>query len=96
MHEAVCLVVTSKKYPSKYSNFCNNFNEYTPVNSETLSQILEKVWTGLGEIITNEDGNVLIVTHSLVIKCILANLKNLPIKKSIESTVYTPYLFNHN
>lgn len=79
-----------EKYPIEYDNFWNNPDDYTPVDGETFHQVMERAWTGLEEIINNEDGNVLIVTHTVVIKCLLAKLKNLPIKNLWDP----PYIYD--
>lgn len=78
------------KYPKEYDNFWNNPQEYTPIDGENFYEVMERVSKGLEEIINNEDGDILIVTHTVVIKCLLAKLKNLPIKNLWDP----PYIYD--
>ncbi len=78
------------KYPKEYDNFWNNPHEYTPIDGENFYEVMERASKGLEEIINNEDGDILIVTHTVVIKCLLAKLKNLPIKNLWDP----PYIYD--
>ena len=69
-------------YPNEYFSFWNTPHLYTPINGETYIELHSRVIKALNEIKNHHDsGNVLIVTHTVVIKCLLAFFKNQPLEK---------------
>lgn len=68
----------------EFLNFWNNPLSYNhkPHNGEDLSKFKQRVVTVLERIISsNKEGNILIVTHAVVIKAILAFTRNIPTER---------------
>jgi probable phosphoglycerate mutase len=71
-----------ENYPEEFNSFWNAPQNYNPVGGETFFETLERVREVLNRINSEHDsGNVLIVTHSVVIKCLISIFKNSPIEK---------------
>lgn len=70
------------KYPIEYEAFWNTPHLYHATTGESFDQLQERVKQFLNRIITEHtDGNVLIVTHSVFIKVLLAHCKSLPLSQ---------------
>lgn len=55
---------------------------YTPKSGESYFEVRDRVEAVLNRIVNeNGDGNILIVTHAVIVKTILSLLKNLPVEK---------------
>lgn len=68
----------------EFLNFWNNPISYNhkPHKGEDLSLFKQRVATALERIISsNEEGNILIVTHAVVIKAILSFTRNIPTER---------------
>lgn len=64
------------EYKEEYYKFWNEPHLYTSINGETFNELMGRVKIALDEIINkNKDGNILLVTHSIVIKAIYAIIK---------------------
>jgi broad specificity phosphatase PhoE len=73
-------------YPNEYFSFWNSSHPYKPMKGETFRELQSRVIEALNQIKRdNTSGQVLIVTHSVVIKCLLAVFKNNPLEKSYGS-----------
>lgn len=71
-----------ENYPEEFNSFWNAPQNYNPVGGETFFETLERVREVLNRINSEHNsGNVLIVTHSVVIKCLISIFKNSPIEK---------------
>jgi probable phosphoglycerate mutase len=69
-------------YPGFQRHFWENPHEYKASSGEDFYQVRERVVKVLKKIITdNPDGNVLIVTHGVVLKTIHSYFKNLPMER---------------
>ena len=64
-------------YPSQQFNFWNKPHLYEPVDGESFKELIERVKKVLYDITNNTAGeNILIVTHTAVIKAIYSIIKN--------------------
>ncbi|MEK3886654.1 histidine phosphatase family protein [Bacillus sp. FSL K6-3431] len=71
-----------ENYPNEYHSFWNTPHLYTSLNGENFIDLQGRVLKSLNAIREkNTSGNVLIVTHSVVIKMLLAFFKNSPLEK---------------
>ncbi|UOY92309.1 histidine phosphatase family protein [Ectobacillus sp. JY-23] len=78
-----------KHDPSEYDAFWNAPKQYKSVSGETFYEVWERALRALKRITKEQHtGNILIVTHSVVIKCLLAIFKN----ASIEQLWDPPYI----
>lgn len=65
-------------YPEFQSHFWKNPQEYVPISGESFYDVKNRVTKALDRIIReNPEGNVMIVTHGVVLKTIHAYFKNL-------------------
>ncbi|NBG88706.1 histidine phosphatase family protein [Isachenkonia alkalipeptolytica] len=72
-----------RAYGQRYRDFWDAPEKYQPVEGESFEELFQRVERGLKEIIERgEEGEVsLLVAHAVVIKCIYALVKNLPLKE---------------
>lgn len=78
-----------ENYPVEFHSFWNAPQNYIPVGGETFFEMQERVWRVLDRIKSEHNsGNILIVTHSVVIKCLTSIFKNL----SIDELWDPPYI----
>jgi broad specificity phosphatase PhoE/uncharacterized membrane protein YbaN (DUF454 family) len=64
-------------YPIQRSNFWDKPHLYEPVDGESFEELFSRVKKALHEIINNASGeNILVVSHTVVIKAIYAIVKN--------------------
>lgn len=71
-----------ENYPIQFNSFWNAPQSYIPVGGETFLEAQERARNVLRRIKSNySSGNILIVTHSVIIKCLLAIFKNSPVEK---------------
>ena len=76
-------------YPEQFHDFWNNPHLFVPVGGETFYNFYARTLKALNRITReNEKGNVLIVTHTVVIKALLAHFKN----DSLEHLWNPPYI----
>ncbi|OCA83674.1 histidine phosphatase family protein [Bacillus sp. FJAT-27986] len=76
-------------YPDEFDAFWNNPHLYKPVKGETFDEVKERAMNALNRIQQEyKTGNILIVTHSVVIKCFYSIFKN----TSIESLWDPPFI----
>ncbi|MEK4486410.1 histidine phosphatase family protein [Psychrobacillus sp. FSL H8-0484] len=70
-----------ENYPTEHNNFWNAPRFYNPMEGESFFDVQRRVLTVLNRMKSDKcSGNVLIVTHSVVIKCLLSIFKDLPIE----------------
>lgn len=68
-------------YPSEYESFWNAPHLFKTVGGETFEETRARAIQVLNRIKSeNKSGNILIVTHSVVIKCLYSYFKNSPIE----------------
>ncbi|MBC2856545.1 histidine phosphatase family protein [Cetobacterium sp. 2A] len=66
-------------YPEEYFNFWNDAINYNPkaFGGESYAQVLERAELGLKKLIANhKDGNILVVTHGVMLKAICNLVSN--------------------
>lgn len=65
-----------REYKEEYYKFWNEPHLYTSINGETFNELIKRVKFTLEDIINENKGeNILVVTHSIVIKAIYAIIK---------------------
>ena len=76
-------------YPQQYENFWNKPQLFEAINGESFDELIHRVKNGLNELISKESyENILIVTHTCVIKAISLIVKD----HSIEGFWDLPYI----
>ena len=81
--------VLREKYPEEYDAFWNTPHLYTTSSGESFYQLQDRVIHFLNRIISEHDnGNLLIVTHSVFIKALLVHCKN----RTIEELWAPPFI----
>lgn len=69
-------------YPEFESHFWKNPHEYVPKSGESFYEVKDRVIKALEQIINdNPEGNVMIVTHGVVLKTIHSYFKNLSMER---------------
>lgn len=80
--EGQTLFDIENKYPNEYYAYWNTPHVYKPINGESFEDLKKRVLEAIHSIQKKHStGNVLIVTHSVAIKILLASFKNEPIEK---------------
>jgi broad specificity phosphatase PhoE len=73
-----------EKYPKEFYNFWNAPHQYNhvPHNGEGVGELKQRVERAMKKIITaHSNGNVMIVTHAVVIRAIMSYFMDIPIEK---------------
>ena len=71
-----------KLYPDDFHAFWNSPHLYKPAEGERFEQVQERAMRMLDKVVKNHpEGNVLVVTHTVVIKTLLAALKEKPMEQ---------------
>jgi broad specificity phosphatase PhoE len=69
-------------HPDEFHSFWNTPHLYQPLGGERFDEVRNRVLNCISSIRDIHDsGNILIVTHSVVIKTLLAYFKNLPLER---------------
>ena len=66
--------------PERFHTFWNNPHVYETETGETFNQVMERVASFLEKVQVHK-GTILVVTHSIFIKALLAHVKELPLDK---------------
>jgi probable phosphoglycerate mutase len=69
------------QYPEVYDIFWNSPQLFKPNEGESFYQVQDRVIAIINKLIKNNEGNILIVTHSVVIKTIVAYFMKYPMEK---------------
>ena len=78
--EGVVRTVLQEQYPEELENFMTRPHQYQPDGGETFDEVFHRVEQGLMDLLHHSQGeNLLVVTHTVVIKTIYAILKNIPL-----------------
>ena len=78
-------------YLEQYSTLWADASKYTPVDGETFDQVLTRIKQGLNQIVSkNPSGNVLLVTHGMVIQILLMYAKGLSFSRLWDRKVVYP------
>ncbi len=82
-----------KQYPKEMMNYWKNPWENTPPNGESLDHFQKRLDKAFDQLLQNyEEKNILIVTHSAVIRLMLMRFLNIaPRSNSIFSGLHLPY-----
>ena len=76
-------------YPEQYKYFWGNPAFYEPADGETFEQLLNRAIKILNHIISkHKDGNILVITHSVILKSLLMHIK----RKSIKDLWAPPFI----
>jgi len=68
-------------YPEQYKYFLGNPALYEPVGGENFEQLINRAIKALNYIISKHiDGNILVITHSVILKAILMHVKGKTVK----------------
>lgn len=68
-------------YPAQYKYFWENPELYEPVGGETFEQLINRAIKVLNYIISKHtDGNILVITHSVILKSLLMHVKGKTVK----------------
>ncbi len=79
----------SEKYPAAYTSFWETPHLYESKSGENFTDLFNRAAEAVNRIITeNTSGRVLMVTHSVIIKCLFAYFKN----RSMERLWDPPYI----
>lgn len=71
-----------KEYPKEFNAFWNTPHLYQSETGESFAQLQERVQKALKRILAeNDEGNILVVTHTVFIKSLLAHFKQFPLEK---------------
>lgn len=71
-----------KNYPIEIEKFWNSPHTFIPIEGESFNEVQDRVLKFIEHIkLKYTDGNILIVTHSVIIKSFLSIFKNLPVCK---------------
>jgi broad specificity phosphatase PhoE len=69
-----------EKYENQFYNYCNNPYLYKPLIGEDFWELKERVISGIREIVKkHKDETILIVTHGMALKALVASFENKPI-----------------
>jgi len=79
--EGMLYTDVEKQWPEECKNFWNSPHLYKPIGGETFTQVIERVGHEIEKIITQYEGqNILIVTHAVALKGIIAYIEKKEIK----------------
>ncbi|WP_102691898.1 histidine phosphatase family protein [Rummeliibacillus pycnus] len=89
MWEGKELSAIKEMYPVSYESFWNSPHLYKPIEGETFEETRQRASQIVDHIKKHyKSGNILIVTHSIIIKCLLTIFKN----ATIENLWTPPYI----
>lgn len=84
-----------KSYPEEFYTYMNNPKDYIPIGGgETFKELFIRVESFLNEIVKLNVENILIVTHGVTIKALLAIIKKLTVTEFAALPVYTGTALN--
>ncbi len=86
--EGMTIDEISKVYPEDYDTYMNRPDLYKPSEGESYEDLYRRINKVLKKIISCGGKNILIVTHGVSLKIILAIIKNIPLNKLSEIPVY--------
>lgn len=92
--EGMIIEEIEEKYSEEYSIYRNTPAEYIPAQGESFEVLFERVNSFLEEIITKDYDNVLIVSHGITIKSMIAIIKELSWDEFSTLEVYTGTALN--
>lgn len=78
-----------KTYPEEYYLYFNDPKSYKSLEGEDFHELFSRVKKALKKIIDGQGENVLIVSHGVTIKAIIAVLKEMDMEDFVDIQVYT-------
>lgn len=81
-------------YPKEYNTYKTNPGEYVPIDGESFTELFERVNGFLDEIRASNAENVLVVTHGVTVKAIIAIIKGLTLNEFSSLPVFTGTALN--
>jgi broad specificity phosphatase PhoE len=83
-----------KDYPADYHSYINDPEQYMPEDGESMVDLFQRVNLFLEEISTMNYQNILIVSHGITIKAIIAIIKELSWQEFASLEIYTGTALN--
>lgn len=83
-----------RKFPKEYHSYTKEPESYTPLDGESFDELFIRVQNFLDDIARLDAKNILVVTHGVTIKAILAIIKGLSLKEFSSIPVYTGTALN--
>ena len=79
------------KHPEVFRDLWTRADKYVPIDGESFEELQNRIIKGINQVIKdNPDGNVLIVTHGMVIQMLLLHMKGLPLNQLWHRQVVHP------
>lgn len=79
--EGLSVSEAERLYPEQYKNFWNFPHRYIPVGGETIEALIERAGRTLETLaMRHKEGNLLVVTHAVTLKAIIAYVERKEIK----------------
>lgn len=79
------------KHPEVFNNLWTRADKYVPIDGESFNELQDRIIKGIEQVIKdNPNGNVLIVTHGMVIQMLLLHMKGLPLDQLWHRQVVHP------
>lgn len=79
------------KHPEVFRDLWTRADKYVPIDGESFEELQNRIIKGINQVIKgNPDGNVLIVTHGMVIQMLLLHMKGLPLDQLWHRQVVHP------
>jgi probable phosphoglycerate mutase len=83
-----------EQFPEQFSIYKSDPIKYIPIDGETYSELFTRIKNFLGEIKNKDYNNILIVTHGVTIKALIAAIKGLSLDEFSKLPVYTGTALN--
>lgn len=78
-------------HPNVYKSLWTDASAYVPIDGESFEQVLTRVKRGINQIVAeNPKGNVLLVTHGMIVQILLVHMKGLPLSRLWDRPVVNP------
>ncbi len=69
-----------KRFPGIYHDFWKNPHEYEPISGESFYDVKRRTESFLKEIVSNDDGNILVVSHGCASKLMMSYFEGRPLR----------------
>lgn len=83
-----------EQFPEQFSVYKSDPIKYIPIDGETYSELFTRIKNFLCEIKNKDYNNILIVTHGVTIKALIAAIKGLSLDEFSKLPVYTGTALN--
>lgn len=87
--EGMKLKDVEKEYPQEHYLYFNEPDSYKSLGGENFDELFLRVKKALKEIMDTKDENILIVSHGVTIKAMIAILKGIDLDEFVSEKVYT-------